>query len=130
MGLIEPDFSDFSHSLLSDFCDVDAANLLMKSHLCNGRIFCANCGLVCVKSICGKIDVFKLGQLDLFGSVNCDAIDREVIWIAERHATALFWFWEFSLMKLGVCGAFGHFSVGEFELKCYLICVMFVVHVR
>ena len=76
MCLIGLNFTDCSHSLLSEFCNVDAANLLIECDLCNGRTFCAKFGLEGVKGICDKIEDFKLGLLEIFGIVNCDKIGK------------------------------------------------------
>ena len=79
MGLIGLNCSDCSHSLLSDSCKVFAANLLVEFDLFNGRVFSANCGLECEEGICDAIAVFQLGLLSLCDSVNCEAIDFEVL---------------------------------------------------
>ena len=85
-----------------------------------------------MKGIWEAIDVFKIGLLDLFSSVNCDASDKEVSWIGECDAVAIFWIWELSLIILGACGAIdlAEFSVGEFDFKRLFNYVMSVVYLR
>ena len=59
MGFIGLNYSDCLHSLMSDFCSVDAANLLMECDLCKGQLFSAKNGFEIIRGNCDAIDVFK-----------------------------------------------------------------------
>ena len=71
--------SDRLRSLLSDICQTFASNLLWEFDLFNDRLVSANGGFECMGGICDAIYVFKMILLSLCDSLNCEAIDGEVL---------------------------------------------------
>ena len=96
MGHIGLNCLDCFKSLLSDFCNIDAENLLIECFLCKDRIFRANCGLKFLSGICGAIGVFEWGLIDLFGCVIGDATVHKVFRGGDCEAIALIWICELS----------------------------------
>ena len=99
--------ASYFFSFLFDFCSLDAAKMLMQCDKCIGGLFSANFGLKRVKGICDAFDVFTLELTDWVGSVDCDAIGNEVLWVGKWNAIDLIWICELSFFKSGVCNAIG-----------------------
>ena len=52
---------------------------LMEFESFKGRLFGVNCDLQCAEGICDAIGVFESVLMSLCDSVNCDAIDSEIL---------------------------------------------------
>ena len=75
MGFIEIYCSDCSQF----YCLTFAKYFLMEFESFKGRLFSVNCDLQCEEGICDAIGVFESVLMSLCDSVNCDAIDSEML---------------------------------------------------